>query len=418
MSQPFASRVPVGRAARAARLATLAGRLGTASEPSALGAERLAATLSELRGAALKLGQLFALQGPDLLPPGLELALAALREGATPAPLAQVEAVLRRELGRDWRSRLASFDPEPLAAASIGQVHAARARDGRELALKVQYPGIARGIDGDLDLAALLLRRTGLLSSGRPIEGALAQLKRELHRETDYRREARSTLAQRAWLAGDPDFVVPQVHLDLSTRRVLATERLRGLPIEDLRSPEHPPALRDRLGAALLALALRELFEARRVQTDPCFANHLFLPNARRIGLLDFGSVIELSAGRAHGLRALLRAAVDGDARDIAAAAAALDLLDGAESPSTRAAFEALVQTAAEPLRARGAYDFGRSDLAARVRALAAAAYRAPDLPVPPAELLLVQRKLAGTYLLLQHIGARAPARALYLAHG
>jgi predicted unusual protein kinase regulating ubiquinone biosynthesis (AarF/ABC1/UbiB family) len=410
--------VPEGRAARAARIAKLAAKLAASGEPPAQRGERIAALLAELRGAALKLGQLFSLQGTDLLPPELRSALAGLREGAAPAPFAQIEAVLRRELGRGWRARFAQLDPEPLAAASIGQVHAAVARDGRELALKVQYPGIARGIRGDLDLAALLLRRAGLLGAGRDLEPALARLERELLRETDYAREARSTLAFRDWLAADPHFEVPAVHLDLSTRRVLVTDRMRGLPIEDLRSPEHPQALRDRLGSALFALALRELFELRRVQTDPNAANYLFLPGERRLALLDFGSVVSLSLEASAAYRALLRAAADGDQRDLHAAAARLQLLRGDESAAARAAWLELAHAAAEPLRARGTYDFAASDLARRVRALAAAAYRASDLPVPPAEILLLQRKLAGTYLLLQHIGARADARAIHEQHG
>ncbi|HXZ85642.1 MAG TPA: AarF/ABC1/UbiB kinase family protein [Myxococcota bacterium] len=407
--------MPAGRAARSVRVAALAAKLAAGSEPAALRAASLVALLGELRGAALKLGQLVSLQAGELFAPELRAAFDALREGAAPVPFSQVESTLRRELGGDWRALLASLDPEPLAAASLGQVHAARARDGRELALKVQYPGVARGIDGDVDLAVWLLRSSGLLAPGREIAATLARLKRELHRETDYRREARSALAYRAWLESDPDFEVPRVHLDLSTRRVLASDRLRALPIDDLRSPEHPQALRDRLGQALLGLALRELFELRRVQTDSNFANYLYLPGARRIGLIDFGSVLELPHELAAAYRALLRAAVDGDERDLGAAAAKLGLLRGDEALATRRAWLELARASAEPLRARGAWDFAGSDLPRRVRALAAAAYRAPDLPVPTAEVLLVQRKLAGTYLLLRHIGARARAPRTWL---
>jgi predicted unusual protein kinase regulating ubiquinone biosynthesis (AarF/ABC1/UbiB family) len=397
------------------RIAKLLARLAASGEPASVRAGRVVAALAELRGAALKLGQLFALQA-DALPAELR-ALSALREGAAPAPFAQLEGVLRRELGRDWRASFAGVDREPLAAASIGQVHAATARDGRDLALKIQYPGIAHSIDGDVDLAVRLLRSSGLLDPEREVGATLARMKRELHREADYRREARSQVAQRAWLESEPDFEVPRVHLDLSTRRVLATDRLRALPIDDLRSPEHPQALRDRLGGALLALALRELFELRRVQTDPNFANYLYLPRAQRIGLVDFGSVLEVPRGLATAYRDLLRAAIGGEDADLAAAGAGLGLLRGAETLAARAAWLELARAAAEPLRARGAYDFAGSDLAQRVRALGAAAYRAPDLPVPSAEILLLQRKLAGTYLLLQHIGARVDGHSTWRRH-
>jgi predicted unusual protein kinase regulating ubiquinone biosynthesis (AarF/ABC1/UbiB family) len=409
MPGPTASRVPTGRAARALRVGALVAELAGGAR-----AERIAASLAELRGAALKLGQLLSLPGEDLLPAELRSALAVLRDGAAFAPFSQVEGVLRRELGGDWRARFTSLDPEPLAAASIGQVHAATARDGRELALKVQYPGVEGSIDADVDLLGLLLRSSGLLPAGSGLDATLARVKRELRREADYRREARSALAYRSWLEGDPDFEVPRVHVDLSTRRVLASDRLRAVPLEDLRSPEHPQALRDRLGGALLGLSLRELFERRRVQTDPNFANYLYLPRARRVALVDFGALLHVPAELAAAYRALLRAAVGGADAGLAAAAARLGLLRGDESPPARAAWLELARSAAEPLRASGAYDFASSDLGRRVRAHAAAAYRERELPVPPAEVLLLQRKLAGTYLLLQHIGAHVDARAAY----
>jgi len=410
-AQPAASRVPAGRTARAlkvgALLADLAVHRRTGRE------ERIATALGELRGAALKLGQLVSLQGGDLLPRELALALSALRDGAAMAPFAQVQAVLRRELGPDWRERFQEIEPEPLAAASIGQVHAARARDGRELALKVQYPGVARSIRPDLDMAALLLRATGF-SGERELGPLMARLGRELSHEADYRREAANTSAYRAWLEADPDFEIPRVHADLSTRRVLATDRLRALPIEDLRSPEHPQPRRDRFGAALLALAFRELFGFHAVQTDPNFANYLYLPRAQRIALVDFGSLLRLPAALVLAYRALLRALVSGSDREVGDAAVHAGLLGGDEKPEAREHWLRFARTAAEPLRVSGAYDFAGSDLGRRVRALAGAAYREPVLPTPPAEILLVQRKLAGTFLLLQHIGARADARALY----
>jgi predicted unusual protein kinase regulating ubiquinone biosynthesis (AarF/ABC1/UbiB family) len=130
---------------------------------TAASAERLAARLARLRGAAMKLGQLLSIEGEDLLPPDFARALATLRSGASPMPLAQLHRVLGRELGAGWRKRFARFDEEPIAAASIGQVHRAVAADGRDLAIKVQYPGVARSVDSDVDNVAVLLRLLNLL---------------------------------------------------------------------------------------------------------------------------------------------------------------------------------------------------------------------------------------------------------------
>ena len=125
---------------------------------SAPNARRLAARLARLRGAAMKIGQLVSLQGDDVLPPEFAQALSVLRSQAAPMPAQQLHRVLGREYGAGWRRRFARFDDEPIAAASIGQVHRVTAADGRDLALKIQYPGVARSIASDVDNVAVLLR--------------------------------------------------------------------------------------------------------------------------------------------------------------------------------------------------------------------------------------------------------------------
>ena len=123
---------------------------------SAPNARRLAARLARLRGAAMKLGQLVSLQGEDILPPEFAQALAVLRAQATPMPTEQLRRVLGREYGKGWERRFSTFDYDPIAAASIGQVHRATTPDGRDLALKIQYPGVARSITSDVDNVAVL----------------------------------------------------------------------------------------------------------------------------------------------------------------------------------------------------------------------------------------------------------------------
>jgi predicted unusual protein kinase regulating ubiquinone biosynthesis (AarF/ABC1/UbiB family) len=387
---------------------------------TAASAQRLSDALSELRGAALKLGQMLSLQGRDLLAPELSQILGALQDCAHFMPGWQVQQVLRRELGRDWRARFSEFDEEPLAAASIGQVHAATARDGRDLAIKIQYPGVARSIAADVDNLVLLLRALRLLPPSLDLESLAPELKRELYRESDYGREAESTERYRALVGGDPDVLVPRVYPDLSTRRVLATDRIRARPIEDLRSPEHPQERRDRVGAKLLRLVFRELFAFRFIQTDPNFGNYLYEPKEERIALLDFGSTRRLSPGLCAGYRALFDAAARCERDALLELSESIGLLRGSEPRPAREAFSRLCETFAEPLRSSGPYDFLGSDLPRRVRDLTLAAYGQSALPRVPMPLLLVQRKLAGTYLLLQHLGARVAARPLLedvLAH-
>ncbi|MFI5315731.1 MAG: ABC1 kinase family protein [Myxococcota bacterium] len=426
------TRVPEGRGERIARVAGLLAAIAGESALEALrrvagggekdasvllnraSARRLADTLADLRGAAMKLGQLLSLQGDDLLSPVLRETLAGLQSHAHFMPEAQVRQVLTHELGRDWKQRFAEFDFEPLAAASIGQVHAAQARDGRDLALKLQYPGVERSIDGDVDNLALLLRALRLVPAGLDLDSVLPDLKQELRREADYAREARSQEQYRALVGDDPGVIVPRAHADFSTHRVLASDRVRALPIEDLRSPAHPQRLRDAVGAKLLRLVFRELFEFRFVQTDPNFGNYLYEPKHERVALLDFGSVRSFSRHFTDHYRDLIAATIARDCAEVEECGRALGLLRGDEGEEARAAFAQLSMRVAEPLSHAGPFDFGAAQLAREVRELGVDAYTRRGLHAPSTELIFLHRKLAGTYLLLSHIGARVDCGALF----
>lgn len=426
------TRVPEGRAERIAKLGSmLAGIAGetalevlrrAAGRGDATGslllnpanARRFVDTLADLRGAAMKLGQLLSMQGQEVLPGSLSEILSELQNQAHLMPDTQVRAVLRRELGSGWERRFAEFDFEPLAAASIGQVHAAEASDGRDLAVKVQYPGVERSIAADVENLVVLLRMTRLLPPEVDMEELAPELIRELRREADYRREARNTERYRHLVGDDPGVLVPRVHTDLSTTRVLATDRVRALPIEDLRSTEHSQERRDAIGEKLLRLVFRELFEFRFIQTDPNFANYLFEPKHERVALLDFGAVRSLSRRFSTAYRRLVIATVEADLARVVSIGQEIGFLSGAESGDAEHVFVELCGLIAEPLRSVGAYEFASTDLAERVRSVGLDAYTRRGLPQPPTELILVQRKIAGSYLLLAHIGARVDCGALY----
>lgn len=177
-------------------------------------AARVADRLSHLRGAAMKLGQMISLDSGDMLPPELSDTMARLRERAHHLPPQQLQRVLAVEWGKDWRTRFVRFDARPIAAASIGQVHRATTRDGRDLAIKIQYPGVRESIDADIDNVATLLRMSGLLPRELDIAPLLAKAKRQLHEETDYIREGEQMEAYRCLLAGRPEFVVPALDRD------------------------------------------------------------------------------------------------------------------------------------------------------------------------------------------------------------
>ncbi len=377
-------------------------------------AHRVTETLADLRGAAMKIGQLLSLQGEGLLPARFAEVLATLRDQAYFMPEAEVRELLVRELGPDYEARFAELDFEPIAAASIGQVHAAQSIDGRDLALKLQYPGVSRSISSDVDNLAAVLRLSRLLPADVDYATLIPELKAELRREADYRREAKNTEHYGRLVADDPSVRVPRVHRDLSTRHVLALDRIYALPIEDLRAPEHPQERRDRIGTSVVRLVFRELFSFRFMQTDPNFANYLFEPKHERLALLDFGAARHFSPEFTEAYRRLIISAVDRDPRALIEVATELGFLRGNESLSARALFVELCELFAEPLRWQGCYDFGSSDLAGRVRERSVEALTEYGFPQPPAQTLFLHRKLAGSFLLCAHIGAVVDCHAAY----
>jgi predicted unusual protein kinase regulating ubiquinone biosynthesis (AarF/ABC1/UbiB family) len=430
--KPRPSRVPSGRLERLARLGVMAGEFalggiaegarravgaGRAEQNAFLtgaGAEKLARRLAHMRGAAMKLGQLLSLEGDDLLPPEFSEALAVLRASADIMPPPQVRRALGRAYGKGWESRFEEFDFDPIASASIGQVHRALATDGREIALKIQYPGVARSIDSDVDNLASLLRITRVLPVELEIEAIIAEAKRQLAQEADYELEANHMERFGELVADAPGLRVPRVYRDLTRKRVLAMERSLALPIEELRGPDQPQEVRDAIGSRLIELMYRELFEFRFVQTDPNFANYLFEPATRDLVLLDFGSSMEFEENFMQSYARICRAMMDGDTAEAQRMAVEIGYLSGHESPEAARGFAELIMLVGEPLRSEGRFDFGASDLAGRAREAGFdLAFRKGFLRAPPPQTIFLHRKLGGTFLLCARIHARVDVQRL-----
>jgi predicted unusual protein kinase regulating ubiquinone biosynthesis (AarF/ABC1/UbiB family) len=431
--KPPASPIPQSRLERLARIGVAAGELafGAAAEGfrrlargeaaefgtallSAPNAKRLAARLARLRGAAMKIGQLVSLQGDDVLPPEFAQALSVLRSQAAPMPVEQIRRVLGREYGKGWERRFAHFEWEPVAAASIGQVHRATASDGRVLALKIQYPGVARSIASDVDNVAVLLRLFNLLPLGIDVAGMAAEAKRQLAQEADYEAEGRFLERYAKLVAGEPGLVVPRVHWDLTTPRVMAMDFVEGEPLEALASVSQ--AKRDAVGALLERLLFRELFEFRVMQTDPNFANYLYQPGSGRVVLLDFGATMRFAPAFVANYVRITRAVIEGDRDAVAQEAIRIGYAGPDDSPERLEAMTDIVFLVCEPLRHRGRYDFPGSDLPARVRDLGYdLTFKQGLVRAPPPETIFLHRKLVGNFLLLARIGARVDARALVL---
>ena len=381
---------------------------------------RLADRLSHLRGAAMKLGQMISMDAGDLLPPELAAILAQLRSQAHRMPPEQLRRVLDSEWGPDWRRRFARFNATPIAAASIGQVHRATLPDGRELAIKVQYPGVRESIDSDVDNVATLLRVSGVLPRELDLAPLLTEAKRQLHEEADYEREAAQMTRFADWLHGHADYVVPRPLPELTTARVLAMDFIDGIPIEAL--ADAPQEQRDAAMRDLMALVLREMFEFGAMQTDPNFANYRFQPDTGRLVLLDFGAARDVDPATAQGYRSLLSAGLSGDRDAVREAARAAGFLGEAAVTRHRPLVDRMIDIVVTEMNRPGPFDFGDRGFVEVLRehGMEMAADRS-TWHIPPVETLFVQRKVSGTALLAARLEARVDVRQLvrpYLEEG
>ncbi|OHD00341.1 MAG: ubiquinol-cytochrome C reductase [Sphingomonadales bacterium RIFCSPLOWO2_12_FULL_63_15] len=371
-------------------------------------AQRVTEQLSRLRGAAMKLGQMISLDAGDMLPPELTAILAKLRDNAHHMPPAQLQKVLATQWGQDWRRRFAHFEASPIAAASIGQVHRARLPDGRVVAVKVQYPGVADSIDADVDNVATLLRLSGLLPSALDIAPLLGEAKIQLHEEADYLREARQMQLYADRLAHDPRFLVPRPLDDWTTDQVLVMDYIAADSIDTLADASQ--AVRDRSMAALLDLVLHELFVFGHMQTDPNFANYRWRPESGEIVLLDFGAARPVPPETSNAYRTLLRAGLTGDRDGLRAALIDVGFVSPALVIRHGTALDAMIDTIIAHVLRPGLFDFADRSFVARLReqAMPVVADTA-SWHLPPVETMFVQRKVSGTALLAVRMQARLP---------
>jgi len=289
---------------------------GEALQQAAPAARRLRLALEECGGMFVKLGQLLPTRA-DLLPAGVVAELARLQDKVAPAPSDAVRALLEAELGRPVEETFAELDPEPIAAASIGQAYRGRLRSGEAVIVKVQRPGIAEAVERDLLVLAELAR----VVEARTTWGAdyhVSELTGEfgdrLREELDFRLEARNASEIAAGLDGAGDDVhVPLVHRELSTARVLVMEWLDGVSAREVDRIDAMGLDRARLAEALLRCALRQMLVEGRFHADPHPGNVLVLQGGR-LGLIDFGATGRLDALQQASMREMLVAVQQRDA--------------------------------------------------------------------------------------------------------
>jgi predicted unusual protein kinase regulating ubiquinone biosynthesis (AarF/ABC1/UbiB family) len=281
-------------------------------------AEQLFKVLGELKGGAMKFGQalsVFEAALPEELAGPYRATLVKLQDAAPPMPAATVHAVLAEDLGPRWRQRFQSFEDFPAAAASIGPVHRAVWKDGRDVAVKVQYPGAGPALISDLNQVARVARVAAGWIPGLDIKPIMDELKARVSEELDYKLEAKSQAAFAKAFAGHPRFAVPAVVA--SGERVIVAEWLEGRPLSRLIS-SGTRAERDAASALYLEFLLAGPEQAKLLHADPHPGNYRMTPDGR-LGILDFGAVNRLPKGLPPETGRLLSIAMRGDGDSVVA---------------------------------------------------------------------------------------------------
>ncbi|HKX67333.1 MAG TPA: AarF/ABC1/UbiB kinase family protein [Intrasporangium sp.] len=382
-----------------------------AAEVQARTAEQLFSVLGQLKGGAMKGGQwLSAMEAalPEQLAGPYGEALTKLQEAAPAMPIRTVHEVLIEQLGRQWRTRFAEFDDEPAAAASIGQVHRAVWRDGRQVAVKVQYPHAGEALATDLRQLDRLVPVLRVAVPGLDADDLFGELTTRILAEVDYEQEAAAQAEFARAFRDDQDFVVPGVvH---GAPRVLVSEWVDGTSVAQI-ARHGSPSERDRAGLLLCRFLLSSPPRVGRLHGDPHPGNFRLLADGR-LAVIDFGSTLATPAGWSPRLTAFLRAGRERAAEDLIRQARAAGVVR--DSEVTDQALLDLVDPLLEPLRAEQ-FTFTRPWLRGLTtpfsdpRSAISRTQRRLHIPV---RYLLVQRVAAGTTGVLCLLGASVPLAA------
>jgi len=382
-----------------------------AAEVQARTAEQLFKVLGQLKGGAMKAGQalsVFEAALPEEVAAPYRAVLTKLQEAAPPLPAATVHAVLAQQLGADWRGLFARFDDRPAAAASIGQVHRATWADGRDVAVKVQYPGAGPALMGDLNQLSRMARLFAVVTPGLDVKPLLAELKARVAEELDYALEARSQRAAAAAFRGDAEILVPDVVAGAD--RVLVSEWVEGTPLSTIIA-SGTQEQRDRAGLLFARFLYSGPARSGLLHADPHPGNFRLTADDR-LAVIDFGAVARLPLGMPEPIGRLVRLALAGDARGVLAGLQAEGFVKAGIAVDADAVLDYLVPILA-PV-AVPEFSFSRAWLRGEAARLgdprSPASQLGRQLNLPPA-YLLVHRVTLGAIGVLCQLGATAAFR-------
>lgn len=393
----------------------------------------LAQELGELKGSLMKAGQMLSMYGEHFLPPEANQLLKSLQADSPPLAWKVIDEQLRKEIKPELLEEL-EIDQEPIGSASLGQVHRAKIKaTGKEIVLKVQYPGVERAIESDLKALKSMFNLMKFLPRGKVTDQIFDEVKVMLVQEMNYELEADATEAYRERLNGDTRYIVPEIQRRYSSGRVLASSFERGIRADDNLVRNLHPERRHKLALNFLDLYLKELFDWGIVQTDPHLGNYqvrLSPTGDDQLILFDFGAVRTYPESFLGPYRDMIHAAVFGDKAKLAEAATKLHFLEDADHPDLRQIFEDFCMMTVEPfllpddprntkgqISANGEYDWKNTDLPQRLTQKVIQMVRRYELRPPPREILFLDRKTGGVFVFMAVMGSKVKARDLLLKY-
>lgn len=391
-------------------------------------AEKFVTTLGELKGSVVKIGQMMALWGEHYLPDEVTEALHQLEDTTTPVAWDIMRITLHENLCSAKIEEL-DIDPEPIGAASLGQVHrATRKSDGQQLCLKIQYPNIAEAIETDLDAVFTLMKVCRIIPNTQEFELWFDEIRQLLRREVNYSIEAKTTEAFSEYLKDDPRYRVPVVYHDYSTEAVLCLSFEAGVAIGSAPVRALPQHRKNAIGVACLDICWYEIFQWGEMQTDPNFGNYLVHfhednPNSSidQIVLLDFGAVRAFEPDILRAGRQLVIGSLERQGKTIAQALRRIGFYTSQTPPHIIQKFLNLCYLAIEPFADHsrfppeieglidedGCYAWGDSQLSTRALIHAKDNLLTKHFSIPPKDFMYFSRKLIGTFTLLAVLNAR-----------
>lgn len=379
-------------------------------------AKLIAGSLSRLKGAAMKAGQLLSLDLNHYFPPEAIAILSQLQNAAEPVPFSRIRSVLETELSPAQRNQLTDFSEIPIGIASIGQVHRA-VYQGQDVVLKIQYPGVADSIDSDLKiLKSLAVSFCQLSGRKMNLEPLFKEFNSLLTQEVNYETEAAlqkqySLLVLRLKPQGDFEYRVPKIYEEMSTERVLTMSYERGVPLRSWIQSEPNMEMRIDIAHAILDLYFHEFFEWGLVQTDPNWGNFLVDEENHNLVLLDFGATRRYSREFIDAYKHLLTLAAAKDFTSLKQHAIQCGFIDPRESAAAFKVFEELITTAIAPFFVEdlGSTYFNFADINHSLRSQKVGKALSDELVYspPPYDLVFLHRKLAGIYSILKSLEVR-----------